>query len=301
MPNDVVTKFLDEVGILAQTNADFIPQLVAKLAHAKPNDLVDISEIVFAAKAVARHRGKEILDAALHPDIVIPDPSGRGPPLVIPQNEVDKFLGDFFVRNMVAAGSLTVAGGISGLPADDQGGVIIGAMMEFAFVATAARSVTLARLGSSGSPVPKFAGAPKKPPLPSPMANPRYKWSGHRTAAISEEQLARTVHNLPDEVVVRWGDKIGAHGGDVISVNMRTGKVTLWDSKFRGSSVRIRQSPTFSDPVRRQNAVTEALNTIRGNTSLPDIIRQNAIRDLQRGVVQTRTVGAGSTKNSVLK
>ncbi len=141
-----------------------------------------------------------------------------------------------------------------------------------------------------------------KPSLPAPRATPRYIWSGHRTAAVAEGQLARTIQLLPDEVVIRWGDKIGAHGSDAISVNMKTAGVTLWDGKFRSLPVRIKGSPTFTPHTDRlENAVLEAILTLGSDTALPPQIRLQALDNLRAGVYQTRTVGMGAAKNSVLR
>jgi hypothetical protein len=140
-----------------------------------------------------------------------------------------------------------------------------------------------------------------KPPLPPPQSSPAYSWRGHRTAAEAEERLARAVHDLPDEVVVRWGDPIGSHGADVISVNTKTGKVTLWDAKYRSASVRIQPTETFQDPETLGNAIREAKQTIEANTSLPADIRTAALKNLNKGQVTTRTVGSGNARNSTLK
>jgi filamentous hemagglutinin len=143
--------------------------------------------------------------------------------------------------------------------------------------------------------------ASSKPPLPPPQSGTRYSWPGHKNAALAEEELARTVQSLPDEAVVRWGDPIGTHGSDAISVNMKNGNVTLWDSKFRSGNVAVQPSQTFKDPARLQNAIREAEETIRTNTSLPAEIRQKALDNLASGRVTTRTVGAGNARNSTLE
>lgn len=141
-----------------------------------------------------------------------------------------------------------------------------------------------------------------KSDLPDPQAQNRYSWPGHRNAALAEEELARIIHDLPDEVVIRWGDQIGTHGSDVISVNMKTGQVTLWDAKFRSNAVRIQPSPTFTPGTDRlDNALGEAISTIRNNTTLPANIRAQALRNLDQSIYQTRTVGMGNAKNSTLR
>lgn len=111
---------------------------------------------------------------------------------------------------------------------------------------------------------------------------------------------------LPDEQVVRWGDPIGSHGADVISVNRRTGEVTLWDAKYRASSARIQHSPTFREdvpirsnrPTPRQNALKQAEETLETDTSLPKPIRERALANVRTNRVRTRTVGFGAARNS---
>jgi hypothetical protein len=93
-----------------------------------------------------------------------------------------------------------------------------------------------------------------------------------------------------------------SHGADVISVNMRTGEVTLWDAKFRSANVAIQPSPTFApNSPRLQNAINEAITTIQNNQALPASVRQAALRNLQQGNVTTRTVGFGNAQNSTLR
>jgi filamentous hemagglutinin len=107
---------------------------------------------------------------------------------------------------------------------------------------------------------------------------------------------------LPDEVVVHWGKPVTANGADVISVNQRTGVVTLWDSKMRGASVTIEPSSTFapgSGPL--ANAIKQAKVALAKDKSLTPAIRAKALENLEKRAVQTRTVGAGAVKNSTLR
>ena len=106
---------------------------------------------------------------------------------------------------------------------------------------------------------------------------------------------------MPDEVVVRWGDTIGSHGSDVISVNIKTGDVTLWDAKFRSNAVRVQPSQTFTKTPRLNNALGEAIETLEANASLPANIKQQALDNLELQIVRTRTVGMGNAKNSTLR
>ena len=70
--------------------------------------------------------------------------------------------------------------------------------------------------------------------------------------------------------------------------------------KLRGDSIALKQSPTFSSPQTLQNAIDEAIATLQKDQSLSASVRSQAIQNLRRGVVKTRTVGAGAAKNSVL-
>ena len=93
-----------------------------------------------------------------------------------------------------------------------------------------------------------------------PRFNPRIY--AHVVGADAEERLAHVVQSIPDEQVVRWGDRIGAHGADVISVNRRTGKVTLWDAKYRGSDIGIRHSETFLERIPRPGKLSPRENAV---------------------------------------
>jgi hypothetical protein len=153
----------------------------------------------------------------------------------------------------------------------------------------------------SSTPTPPNAPPSGKPPLPPPRSAQRYTWAGHRTAAEAEEALARTVHSLPDEVVVHWGKPVPANGPDVISVNTKTGEVTLWDSKYRGSPRKIQPSSTFQGDRTRENAIRQAVEAIKTDTSLPPSIKRAALANLEDRRVRTRTVGAGNARNSTLR
>ena len=89
---------------------------------------------------------------------------------------------------------------------------------------------------------------------------------------------------------MRWGDPIGSHGADVVSVNIKTGEVTLWDSKFRSGSVRIQPSQTFQKEPSLDNAIRRAADSIEADTTLPAGIRAAALQNLEERHFTTRTV-----------
>jgi filamentous hemagglutinin len=104
--------------------------------------------------------------------------------------------------------------------------------------------------------------------------------------------------------VVRWGDKIGTRGSDVISVHPTTGAVTLWDTKFRSADVSLKLSPTFDStspdwqssklPVLQEQAV----QAIR-SSSLSQALQDKAVSSVLAGDFSANTVGAGNARNSV--
>ncbi len=167
-------------------------------------------------------------------------------------------------------------------------------------------------IGGAGQIGLGIAGAAKgldlegKPPLPRAAADVRGvrrfnpKVAAHANAARAEADLAKTVHSLPNEQVMHWGEPIGSHGADILSVNRKTGEVSLWDSKFRSKSTRIQESPTFTNPRARAYAIRQAESIIENDKSLPPAIRNKALANLKQDVIRTRTVGFGKAKNSVI-
>ncbi len=154
-----------------------------------------------------------------------------------------------------------------------------------------------------------FNGVELHPSLPPPVAGYSYSpdWVAkaktdnqaysHWTGYQSEIRLANEVAGL-GETVLKWGDAVGMHGNDIISVNPATGAVTLWDSKYRSNPANIGESPTFAKRVTRDAAVDEARFAIL-RSNLPPAVRDVAQKNLLEGNFTTNTVGAGSVKNSV--
>lgn len=152
--------------------------------------------------------------------------------------------------------------------------------------------------GRRGGPSPKPQKPPaprkpapvgKKPPFPPPAAKVRVTirrgqttpHPSHVLAAESEEVLSRFIHSLPDEAVLFWGQKIGAHGADAVSYNLRTRIVTLWDVKWRSAPVRIPPSKTFekdSNPLK--NAVRQAVDAVKASR-LSEVHKAAAIQSIR--------------------
>ena len=138
----------------------------------------------------------------------------------------------------------------------------------------------------------------KGDPLPY-ARNGRTPLVNHQKGARMETALARGIHqNIPDESVVSWGAPVRARHADVVSVNTKSGQVTLWDTKFRSTQGFDRaldsgDSPTFSIDARRQAAVAKAAKDIAHSTNLPADIKLKALENLKGNNYTTGTVGGG--------
>ena len=110
----------------------------------------------------------------------------------------------------------------------------------------------------------------------------------HVTAVKSEEALARSIHELPDEVVILWGKKVTANGPDVISYNLETRTITLWDDKFRSARQRTKPSNTFeADTERLQKSLKAAEAAVR-NSRLRQPIRPTHCDHSAKGSIRQR-------------
>ncbi|WP_461809599.1 DUF637 domain-containing protein [Ralstonia solanacearum] len=171
---------------------------------------------------------------------------------------------------------------------------------------------------TAGDVLPTTAPAPRvsngvslDPRLPDPVAGldyqPKVLSSSSPNIAYSqvngyvgELNLANTVAQLPDQTVVRYGDAVGTHGADIVSVNPKSGEVTLWDNKYRSGETKIDSSPTFTP---RSSALNGALRDARDaidESNLPPAVKDAAIRNLNAGNFRTNTVGSGGVKNSTV-
>lgn len=122
--------------------------------------------------------------------------------------------------------------------------------------------------------------------------------NSHMNGYVSELKLANEIAGLPDQQVLKYGDAIGLHGADIISVDVKIGEVTLWDSKFRSSNVKIPDSTTFMESGPLANAIREAIEIVR-DSKLPNDINNKSIFYLDNRTFRANTVGAGSVRNSV--
>ncbi|MDC5425150.1 DUF637 domain-containing protein [Acinetobacter baumannii] len=159
-------------------------------------------------------------------------------------------------------------------------------------------------------PVVTFNGVVLDTRLPVPAAGYTYKpkvldstnpniANSHVNGYKAELRLANEVVAQPNQVVLKYGDAIGRNGSDIISVDIKTGNVYLWDSKYRSSNSKLGASTTFTNSTTRTNAVNEALTTIR-QSNLPESVKQVALKNLNDGTFTTYTVATGNSKNSVI-
>ncbi|WHA53463.1 hypothetical protein [Acinetobacter pittii] len=123
--------------------------------------------------------------------------------------------------------------------------------------------------------------------------------NSHVNGYKAELRLANEVVAQPNQVVLKYGDAIGRNGSDIISVDIKTGNVYLWDSKYRSSNSKLGASPTFTNPTTRVNAVDEALRAVQ-SSNLPSSIKDIARDNLNKGTYTTYTVATGNSKNSVV-
>ncbi|USI74474.1 hemagglutinin repeat-containing protein [Sphingomonas morindae] len=164
--------------------------------------------------------------------------------------------------------------------------------------------------GAGVPPVRIFNGIELDPRLPPPEAGYDYVpklvdssksnlANSHLNGFKAELELANTIAALPNQQVISYGAKIGTQGADVISVDVTTGMVTLWDSKWRSASGMIKSSDTFtpgSNALAR--AVRDAQEKIE-RSSLPNNIKEVASKNLLERNLITNTPGSGSLRNSV--
>jgi hypothetical protein len=129
------------------------------------------------------------------------------------------------------------------------------------------------------------------------------KWHQRLDFLITTRAAQDIDRSLPNESILKYGDKAGTNGADIITYNSETGKVTLWDVKYRSNAVTLNDhSPTFTNPDRLTAAREEAIDIVK-QSDLPPEHKMKAIEALTnptRETVELRTVGAGKVKNSIV-
>ena len=159
------------------------------------------------------------------------------------------------------------------------------------------------------------------PTLPNPIAGWDFKPSQINAKpgssdSILNSQINGFVHEIDlankvaneGFVVLKWGDKPGTHGSDVISIDPKSETVVLWDNKFRSDDGTLEISPTFDINAKTasgdssgawENAKQEAIRVIR-ESNLPDEQIDKLVKDVQLGNFETRTVGSGALDGQIV-
>jgi hypothetical protein len=204
----------------------------------------------------------------------------------------------------------------------DASGTVISRYVNGAWVPVGGQSIGVG--GGSATPTPSTAiavggnapnglrvtnGVTLDLRLPDPVAGLNYQptvlanvnpniANSQVNGYVGELNLANTVAALPNQQVISYAGPVGTHGADVVSVNVQTGEVTLWDSKFRTSPVPMPPSTTFTPGSSAlNNALVQAEDDIR-NSSLPPAVKDKAIQNLNNGNFSANTAGAGAVRNS---
>jgi hypothetical protein len=139
--------------------------------------------------------------------------------------------------------------------------------------------------------------------IPNAKGSENLYWSHH----VGHQAEVRLASELADQgqMVVRWGDKIGTNGADVISVNPSTGQVSLWDTKFLSADKSIKMAGSFdftgiNGQAKLASLMKQAEDAIVA-ARLQPAVEAKAIAEIRAQNFFANTVGAGSAKNSVPK
>jgi hypothetical protein len=119
-----------------------------------------------------------------------------------------------------------------------------------------------------------FNGIALHPDLPNPVAGLLYKpnartleaLAAHLNGYLAEIRLANEIAYTGKGRVIEFGHSVGVNFADVISVHPVTGRVTLWDSKFRSGGRSSLHSPTFTEPRLLRSARNQALAVLRSGS-----------------------------------
>jgi hypothetical protein len=168
-------------------------------------------------------------------------------------------------------------------------------------------------IDASSSQLRVFNGKALHPDLPSPVAGldyiPKQLNSPNVNIRYSQVNGYLAEIDLANDLaasgrrVLKWGDRIGKHGNDVITVNPKTGTVELWDNKFRSTPAAGEISPTFRNQKTLSAALREARDYIQ-HSNLPPSLKAKAMDNIDKGSVTVYTTASGevdfSTMNKVI-
>jgi len=86
---------------------------------------------------------------------------------------------------------------------------------------------------------------------------------------------------------------VGTHGADIVTVHAKTGRVALWDTKWRTNPTLIGPSKTFTGTNTLNNALDQARIAIEEATHIPQSLKDTALQKLRQQDYVTRTPGIG--------
>lgn len=158
--------------------------------------------------------------------------------------------------------------------------------------------------GAASSVPPPLLGRlvlPKKCKMPAPVKANRYlgvTYLRHLRGLWAETKFANYLHYMTDEIVILWGDGVGTHGADIITVNSKTGRVSLWDTKWRTNPRNIGPSKTLSKYETLENAKGQARLALEDADYLPLELRQKAVASINSGSFGKYTPGIGGSRSS---
>jgi hypothetical protein len=150
-------------------------------------------------------------------------------------------------------------------------------------------------------PLPGSLVLPKKCKMPAPVNLNRHAgvtYLRHIKGLWGETKFAHYLHYMTDEIVIRWGDGVGTHGADIITVNSKTGRVTLWDTKWRTNPTMIGPSKTFSESGRLSKALDQAERALDTADYIPSELRQKALDSITYETYNAHTPGMGAARSS---
>jgi hypothetical protein len=154
-----------------------------------------------------------------------------------------------------------------------------------------------------------LVGVPTGPPLPRHNCPEGYvphvlegdgdKAWAHWMGLTGEAHMAnRIAKDMPGgHIVVDYGDRVGTNGYDAFSVDSN-GMPHFWDSKYRSTKVAPFESDTFTESLRIQNAVRQAviaLNTKPGKLTSEQV--KIARNHLAKGEFVAYTVHTRDAQN----
>lgn len=150
-------------------------------------------------------------------------------------------------------------------------------------------------------------GVQLHPSLPEPDGGRDYvpDNESHAKGYRGELNLAnRIAMRIRDERVIRYGNKAGENGPDIISVS-KDGDLTIWDSKWRSAERGMTESgrghPSSDSIPLLKASLERALVSARATHLIDDERFKKAMAKLEQGNFFIVTVGTGNAYDAVIQ